>query len=264
MPCAPIDSVWRSFATFRRMSQLLGFTLDSILQIFGFTYVDPDHKYPTGYQLNCVHGQSTRDGGQISERQETMNTLSTDGRRTVKPFWPPMAAGIALGLALLFTFLITGHGLGASGAATDVVAGTGLAVAPAATQANLYLASKVADGNPIGSWMTWEVLGLFIGALVAAFMAGRFHAARWRAQCGRLRPHRSRAGRRLAGRLRRKGGRRLHQRAGPVGCSGPGHCRVCVPGPVFRDRPDRQPHRSRSLRCWTFISPCIPPAPCPA
>ena len=103
-----------------------------------------------------------------------MNTLSTDGRRTVKPFWPPMAAGIALGLALLFTFLITGHGLGASGAATDVVAGTGLAVAPAATQANLYLASKVADGNPIGSWMTWEVLGLFIGALVAAFMAGRF------------------------------------------------------------------------------------------
>ena len=32
-----------------------------------------------------------------------MNTLSTDGRRTVKPFWPPMAAGIALGLALLFT-----------------------------------------------------------------------------------------------------------------------------------------------------------------
>ena len=104
-----------------------------------------------------------------------MNPLSTDGRRTVKPFWPPMAAGIALGLALLFTFLITGHGLGASGAATDVVAGTGLAVAPAATQANLYLASKVADGNPIGSWMTWEVLGLFIGALVASFMAGRFH-----------------------------------------------------------------------------------------
>jgi hypothetical protein len=154
------------------MSQLLGFTLDAILQIFGFTYIDLDHKYPTGYQLNCVHGRSMRDDGQISERQKTMNTLSTDGRRTVKPFWPPMAAGIALGLALLFTFLITGHGLGASGAATDVVAGTGLAVAPAATQANLYLASKVADGNPIGSWMTWEVLGLFIGALVAPSWPG--------------------------------------------------------------------------------------------
>lgn len=103
-----------------------------------------------------------------------MSVSSPTGDRPVKAFWPPMAAGAALGLALLFTFLITGHGLGASGAATDVIAGTGLAVAPAATQANLYLGPKVADGNPIGSWMTWEVLGLFIGALLAAFMAGRF------------------------------------------------------------------------------------------
>ena len=84
-----------------------------------------------------------------------MSVSSPTGDRPVKAFWPPMAAGAALGLALLFTFLITGHGLGASGAATDVIAGTGLAVAPAATQANLYLGPKVADGNPIGSWMTW-------------------------------------------------------------------------------------------------------------
>ena len=103
-----------------------------------------------------------------------MNTPSADGDRAVKPFWPTLVAGIALGLVLLLTFLMSGHGLGASGAATDVVAGAGLAVAPAATQANGYLASKVADGNPIGSWITWEVLGMFIGALVAAFMAGRF------------------------------------------------------------------------------------------
>ncbi len=55
-------------------------------------------------------------------------------RPAIKPFWPAAAAGIALGLALLLTFLVTSHGLGASGAATDVIAGTGLAVAPAATQ----------------------------------------------------------------------------------------------------------------------------------
>ena len=103
-----------------------------------------------------------------------MSVSSPTGDRPVKAFWPPMAAGAAPSQALLFTFLITGHVLGASGDATDVIAGTGLAVAPAATQANLYLGPKVADGNPIGSWMTWEVLGLFIGALLAAFMAGRF------------------------------------------------------------------------------------------
>ena len=32
----------------------------------------------------------------------------------------------------------------------------------------------MADGSPIGSWMTWEILGVAIGALVAAFMGGRF------------------------------------------------------------------------------------------
>jgi uncharacterized membrane protein YedE/YeeE len=32
----------------------------------------------------------------------------------------------------------------------------------------------VADGNPIGSWITWEVLGMVVGATAAAFMAGRF------------------------------------------------------------------------------------------
>jgi uncharacterized membrane protein YedE/YeeE len=111
---------------------------------------------------------------QMIGKASTMNTASTDGQRTVKPFWPSLTAGIALGLVLLLTFLISGHGLGASGAFTDVVAGTGLTLAPEATKANTYLGPKVADGNPIGSWMTWEVLGVFIGALVAAFMAGRF------------------------------------------------------------------------------------------
>jgi uncharacterized membrane protein YedE/YeeE len=103
-----------------------------------------------------------------------MNTSSSDGHRTVKEFWPPLAAGVALGLVLLLTFLMSGHGLGASGAFTDVVAGAGLTLAPEATRANAYLGPKVADGNPVGSWMTWEVLGVFIGALIAAFMAGRF------------------------------------------------------------------------------------------
>lgn len=103
-----------------------------------------------------------------------MNTSHPDGRRDVKPFWSPLAAGVALGLVLLLTFVMSGHGLGASGAATHVVAGVGLTLAPAATQASGYLGPMVADGSPIGSWITWEVLGIAIGALAAAFMAGRF------------------------------------------------------------------------------------------
>lgn len=109
----------------------------------------------------------------MSERLPTMNTPSLSGHRAVKSFWSPLAAGLALGLVLLLTFMLSGHGLGASGAATHLVAGAGLALAPAVTQANGYLGPMVADGSPLGSWITWQVLGVAIGALAAAFMAGR-------------------------------------------------------------------------------------------
>jgi uncharacterized membrane protein YedE/YeeE len=103
-----------------------------------------------------------------------MQTSPPGSRGAVKAFWPPLASGIALGLVLLLTFFLTNHGLGASGAAVHAVAGTGLSIAPEATRANSYLGPVVADGNPMGSWMTWEVLGIALGGAVAAFMAGRF------------------------------------------------------------------------------------------
>lgn len=103
-----------------------------------------------------------------------MSASEKQGNPKIKPFWSPLIAGIALGLVLLLTFVLSGHGLGASGAATDMVAGVGLQVMPEATKANGYLGPMVADGNPIGSWLTWEIIGVAIGALAAAFMAGRF------------------------------------------------------------------------------------------
>ena len=92
----------------------------------------------------------------------------------VRPFWPPLVAGVALGLVLLLTFMLTGHGLGATGATTRMTAWLGWTVAPAATQANSYLGPMVESGNPLSSWITWQVIGVAIGALVAAFMGGRF------------------------------------------------------------------------------------------
>lgn len=92
----------------------------------------------------------------------------------VRPFWPPLVAGVALGLVLLLTFVLTGHGLGATGATTRMTAWLGWTVAPAATQANSYLGPMVESGNPLSSWITWQVIGVAIGALVAAFMGGRF------------------------------------------------------------------------------------------
>lgn len=96
-------------------------------------------------------------------------------QRPVKPFWPPLMAGIVLGLVLLLTFVWTGHGLGATGASTRLTAWIGLEIAPAATEANAYLGGMVEDGaNPLPSWISWQVVGVAIGALIAAFMGGRF------------------------------------------------------------------------------------------
>jgi hypothetical protein len=92
----------------------------------------------------------------------------------VKPFWPPLMAGVALGLVLLLTFVLTGHGLGATGATTRMTAWLGLHAAPAATHSNAYLGPMVESGNPLASWITWQVMGVAIGALVASFIAGRF------------------------------------------------------------------------------------------
>jgi len=101
------------------------------------------------------------------------SVVPSPGRRPVKPFWPPFAAGVALGLVLLLTFVLTGHGLGATGASTRLAAWLGMEVAPAATAANEYLGPMTEGGNPLSSWISWQVVGVAIGALVAAFLGGR-------------------------------------------------------------------------------------------
>lgn len=103
-----------------------------------------------------------------------LSEIASAPHRSIKPFWPPLAAGVALGLVLLLTFVWTGHGLGATGASTRLAAWLGAEVAPAVTQANAYLGPMVERGNPLPSWITWQVIGVALGAVVAAFLGGRF------------------------------------------------------------------------------------------
>ncbi|MEY2781348.1 MAG: hypothetical protein RL307_1052 [Pseudomonadota bacterium] len=91
-----------------------------------------------------------------------------------RPFWHPLFAGIVLGLVLFLTFLLTGHGLGATGFTTRLVVWLGLGVAPDATMGNEYLGGMAESGNPLSSWITWQVIGVVIGAFLSARLAGRF------------------------------------------------------------------------------------------
>jgi len=92
----------------------------------------------------------------------------------VRPFWNPLLAGLALGLVLLATFVITGHGLGATGASTRLSAWVGGLLAPQAAAANGYLGPLLEGGNPLPAWITWQVLGVALGAGLSAWAAGRF------------------------------------------------------------------------------------------
>jgi len=93
-----------------------------------------------------------------------------------KGFWNPYVAGIALGLVLLVTFYLMGTGLGASGAATRGAAVLAHGVMPQAVEANAYFKEFYAPGSqhPLVDWIVVQVVGVFIGGLVAVITARRF------------------------------------------------------------------------------------------
>jgi hypothetical protein len=91
-----------------------------------------------------------------------------------KPFWNPYLAGVALGLVLLASFLVMGHGIGASGASNRLAIGAAYLVAPDAVAGNSYFAHYVGPGlNVLDDWLVFEVLGVFLGGVVGAYSAGR-------------------------------------------------------------------------------------------
>jgi len=95
--------------------------------------------------------------------------------------WNPYVAGFALGLVLTASFVIAGHGLGASGAVGRVVAAGVDAVAPAQVDTNPYLAPMAGgDTNPFDHWITWMVLGAIAGGLVSGLTAGRMKVETFR------------------------------------------------------------------------------------
>ena len=107
-----------------------------------------------------------------------MNTDQVNSGNQGRPDWNAYMAGGLLGIVLLATFVATGHGLGASGFTTALAAKSAAAVAPAAVAGNKYLGPMVAEGaNPLDSWITWQVIGVAIGAVLSATLNGRFH---WR------------------------------------------------------------------------------------
>lgn len=108
---------------------------------------------------------------------------ATTEQQRSQAYMNPYLAGIGLGLVLLAAFVVMGRGLGASGAFSAVIAWAVNLVAPAHAQANEYMAGYIGDGSasPLKSWLLFEVIGVFAGALFSGLLA---HRAAWATERG--------------------------------------------------------------------------------
>ncbi len=93
----------------------------------------------------------------------------------VKPFMNPYFAGFLLGLVLLTTIYVAGRGLGASGGVKSVITAVVKSVAPQHYKTTPYYQKSEAEqpGNPLKSWLFFEIIGVLIGAFISGVISDR-------------------------------------------------------------------------------------------
>ncbi|MBN2598580.1 YeeE/YedE thiosulfate transporter family protein [Labilibaculum sp.] len=87
----------------------------------------------------------------------------------------PYVGGVLLGLVLLAANFVSGRGLGASGAVKSAVVTTVNAVMPSHTENSaFYVEYKESHpGNPMKSWLVFEMVGVLIGGFLSGAFAKR-------------------------------------------------------------------------------------------
>ena len=91
-----------------------------------------------------------------------------------REYWNPYLCGVLLGVVLFTSYLVTGHGLGASGGLARLVTAGLKQMAPGQVDTNGFFAGLGGGAkNPLSHWLLWEVLGVAIGGIVSARLAGR-------------------------------------------------------------------------------------------
>jgi uncharacterized protein len=95
-----------------------------------------------------------------------------------KPYMNPYLAGLLLGLLLLGTVYITGRGLGASGGVKAVVLTGVKHIAPDHWEETPYYQEQnaaVSGASPLRTWLFFEIVGVFIGAILSGIIANRMN-----------------------------------------------------------------------------------------
>ena len=100
------------------------------------------------------------------------NNTSTNKSRS---YLNPYLGGVLLGLVLLAANFVSGRGLGASGAIKSVVATTIGTVNKEAIGTMPFMAeyAEAHSGNPMKSWLVFQMLGVIVGGFLSGAVAGR-------------------------------------------------------------------------------------------
>ncbi len=87
----------------------------------------------------------------------------------------PYIGGVLLGLVLLSANFIAGRGLGASGAVKSTVVATMTTIAPASSENSKFVKEfhESHEGNPMKTWLVFEMLGVIVGGFLSGALAGR-------------------------------------------------------------------------------------------
>lgn len=95
-------------------------------------------------------------------------------KKQVSPYLNPYLSGFIFGLVLLATFIVTGRGMGASGAVKSTVVEAVNAVAPAHAEKSEYYSKFLSDNaHPMNTWLVFETIGILAGAFISGLIFNR-------------------------------------------------------------------------------------------
>ena len=89
----------------------------------------------------------------------------------------PYLGGVLLGIVLLAANFVSGRGLGASGAIKSTVVTAITTVAPSSAESTSFVKEfrESHQGNPMKTWLVFEMLGVLVGGFLSGALAGRLN-----------------------------------------------------------------------------------------